>query len=431
FDGDGDGGNLSKVNNHHQQQQCLINFIKFIAHNRSKLEHLLPKDFLAKRWKEILHTNSIESNDCIEFKQHIDSKSGWKKLFKSEEQFQNFKIISDKMFQTDEKMMKKFDNCDRCIDTIDLLLNPILESIIDSNEWQNYLNECLILFREHYTDLSKAKFYIHILMKMVQETTMDSKQKTQILNENFSDLIEIMLLITFLVNNKLMITTIDNMDYLQQLKLKILEFSHHSLERFIRFDMITNQHLFLIYNLCIEMNIFAYCSSNGSIGLYCDLFDRIQMIIQLILSKRPYLAFESMCTGRTILRTNIASLIRITSDRKQFGNATDTDKIRLEQCSKSIQQSVNRLIQFLEFQPYVQSMIIDYLELLLHNTPIDLRIKENLQQSIYQLIDYLIKQNNGKKNLENLYSRLNEKSKELFRKLLDYHDHYYRFKGYV
>ncbi|OTF76484.1 hypothetical protein BLA29_005719 [Euroglyphus maynei] len=343
-------------------------------------------------------------------------------MFECEENFQDFQTLFDETFRNKD-MTKRFAQCDNRIDEIDPLLDPILESIVDINEMENCLRQCLALLHEHCLDLPQAKFYVHILTKMAHETTMDSEAKTQLLNAHFSEIIETMMMMSFVANNKLI-----NNDCSQSLKLKILQFGHHSLERFIKFNLITNQHLFLVYNLCLEVNPFA---RGSCIGLYCELFDRIQEIIHLTLTRRPYLAIASMCTGRNVLRANLASLIAIT-DEQTFGNLTDADKMRLEQCSKSFQQSIARLTQLDDFHPYAMHFIADYLELSLHHntTTTTTMIKENVQQSVYHLIDCLMKRNNGIV-LENLYSRLNEKSRQLFRKLLQYHDHYYRFKGYV
>lgn len=423
-----DDENLS-ITNHGNDNECLIHFIRFIAHNRQKLAHLLPDDLLMNRWNEIVVGVKLTATiDSTGFCHQINSKSDWKKIFQSEENFHNFKTVSDEMFQFKD-MAKRFDECDKCIDTIDPLLGPILESIIDVNEMENSLRQCLDHLHVHCLDLAQAKFYVHILAKMATETTMNSKEKTQVLNNHFSEIIETMMMISFLSNNKF--TDNNNCSHaMYQIKVKILQFCHDSLDRFIQFDLITNEHLFLIYNLCFEVNIFAY---GGRIGLYCELFARIQEIIHLTISRRPYLAIASMCTGRNVIRANLASLIQMTNEQT-LGNATDTEKMQLEQCSNSLQQSIAHLSQYDQFHPYAQHLIADYLELSLNNpttTTVTTMIKQNLQQSMYHLIDSLMKKQTNGNVVKNLYSRLNQKSRQLFRKLLEYHDHYYRFKGYV
>lgn len=391
----------------------LKNFLIFILKNRTQLTKYLSDTFIINMWHEIMGQYTKNLNVYIQ--KIINSETYWRKIIEKKKYYHKFQSISNDLFNVTSR--------NDCFQQGDEWIPDILKHLFNCAN----IAELDIIIRESLSgcveqDPSKSIFFVHVLANVAISAT--TVERIELLKNYYEQIINSMIVILFIANKDFN-TNYSKKESTANLRILILTFCKNIFINFTQKNLFTNDQLFSIYNIINEIKINNYCDQ---LSFYTDIFSIMNEVIFEIISKRSILAMKSVCSFLNIITAMMVSLIQA-SNEKNFTNFNILDREKLENCSKCFQKTLIKLAKLDEFRPYSLHLIAYYLEYLMDSS-ILVTVKEHLTGSIYHLIDMIVIGNNDNQ-LELCYSKLNERNRYLFKRLLEHYECYHRFKGFV
>ena len=390
----------------------LVHFLKVVINNSNKLDNTLPENFLLDLWFRLIELSFHKV--CRSLKKY-SSESYWHKTYTDQSFHEKLSQFSKDAFQYDAATMSNLmDQYLQLFESIESLITPIIISSSEE-EFNTILSSCITMLSR--SDLLRSVFVVKIFNRISNSTL--TLPKVEILNSNYSILMTSLMNIMNNVNNA---HNVDNARIQLTIKVTILQSTKSLLTHLIDHNLLSNSHLFLTYNICIESSLPKYCAN---IEIFSSLFLIINGIVNEIITKRPHLAIFSMCTQINIINMLLVTLLTV-SNESSLEDASHSDKAQLENCSKNFTFTLTQLANIEDFKPFVLHLIASYLQQSQTVSLIPL-VKKHLSVGIFNLID-LVK---SKDVIERFHSRLNQSSRELLKVHLDLYNKYHRFKGYV
>ncbi|UXI17257.1 hypothetical protein NH340_JMT03200 [Sarcoptes scabiei] len=436
--------------------QGIRKFLVFLFKNRSHFNEILSEGF----WRNFLSNLFIFDNDHCDdryreiMEEKIQSKSYWKKLFRQSDSLREFIMEFDQLSHPkklntfnnsiDKKQFQNGDSDYECsagndFDGIEdfessYQIEASLRELIDYcslEEFQLILRRCLEQIFFVRFDL-QTKYCVWILKIAIQSSL--TQEKFQVFTDNFDRLANLAMMLLFVANKPENCSKIIVLEF-KSIIIKIFKNLCRSLLTHCR---IQTDHISALMSVCIEINVYnnlPTIKSSTAMTLIVDIMDEIVEIFSKILDKEPYMILNSMCIAINILTMTMGLLLDIARNWNDFdvdGDARNRNKLalRFSNCSKTFTDLIAKLSKLSEFKLFATHLITFYLCLILSSSKsiVLIEIKENLDISIYKCIDLFV---SDQKTLELLYSRIDQKSRDYFERVMDHYQHYYRFKGYV
>lgn len=404
----------------------LISFLRVVIVHSRKLTDILPENFITDLWSKVI---GLHRGEPYKLYKKINSDSFWQKAFTDSSSRQKLnqllevKIENPSDADSNDSWVQSV-NHTKLMNYLELYhsIQPLIEPIVDScceEELGSILQSSTEALMK--SDLYRSIFVASI-WKAITGTPNINLAKMKILEQNFPLLMSLLINLIFTCHK----TPIKDIEEIQLIPFTILQIVKSTITKLIDHNLISNSHLFLVYNICIETNLFHYCDSNLHTTTFNVLFEQINAIISEIIGKRPHLAIFSMCTLLNLINMLLASLMRAANE-STLVNTTSLERATVENISKSFGHLLTQLASLDDFKPFALHLIALYLQQS-QSASATPPVKSNLSAAIFKLIDLI---GEDRETIERFHSRLCPSSRILLKANLELHDKYHRFKGYV